>query len=230
MKKVTFHLTLILVSLSLTTINSFAQNSRSYVRNSITSWGSCRNVAITDTGGDIALNYNNQYSYSGIPTSLANAIKELHDESAYIDDIQLTENGNWLILYGNNGFRWSNIPSDLEYAMREFNNNQEVITSATFNDNGAWILISTEHIKASSSNIYDWIQDGMESYGQLWAAHITNDGLVLCFERGYKFLGNVPEKLKDALTSSSFDVYRIKFTRGGSYFFADKNGRYSYWM
>lgn len=220
----------LLICILATTINCFAQNSRDYVRNSITSWGTCRNVAITDTGGDIALNYNNQYAYSGIPTSLANAIKELHDESEFIDDIQLTENGNWLILYGNNGFQWSNIPSDLEDAMREFNNNEEVVTSATFNDRGDWILISTEHIKASTSNIYEWIQDGMESFGPLWAAHITNDGLVLCFENGYKYLGNVPDRLKDALHSSKYNVYRIKFTSGGSYFFADKDGRYTYWM
>lgn len=214
----------------LTSISCVAQNSRSYVKNSISSWGTCRNVAITDRGGDVALNYNNQYSYSGIPTSLANAIQKLHDDSEFIDDIQLTENGNWLILYGNNGFQWSNIPSDLESALREFNNNREVVTSATFNDNGDWILISTEHIRASTSNIYEWIQDGMNSYGQLWAAHITNDGLVLCFAGGYKFLENVSDRLRNALKSSSYNVYRIKFTSGGSYFFADKDGRYSYWM
>lgn len=207
-----------------------AQNSRDYIKNSIKSWGTCRNVAITDAGGDIALNYQNQYSYSGIPTGLANAIKKLHDDGAYIDDIQLTEAGNWLILYGNNGVKGSNIPNDLEAALREFNNNREVITSATFNDDGNWILISTEHIRASSSNVYEWIQDGMNSYGALWAAHITNDGLILCYESGYKFLGNVSDKLKQALQSTKYNVYRIKFTSSGSYFFADKDGHYSYWM
>lgn len=207
-----------------------AQNSRDYIKNSIKSWGVCRNVAITDTGGDIALNYRNQYSYSSIPTGLANAIKKLHDDSEFIDDIELTEAGNWLILYGNNGAKWSNIPDDLEDALKEFNNKKEVITSATFNDNGDWVVVTTEHIKASSTNVYDWIKEGMNSYGALWAAHITNDGLVLCFERGYKFLGNVSEKLKDALRDSKYNVYRIKFTSRGSYFFADKDGHFSYWM
>ncbi len=214
----------------LMTLNCYSQNSRDYVKKSISSWGVCRNVAITDTGGDIALNYSNQYSYSGIPRGLANAIKELHDDGEFIDDIQLTENGHWLILYGNNGFRWSNVPSDLEDALRDFNYKREVVTSVTFNDYGNWIIISTEHIRASSTDVYGWIEDGINSFGQLWAAHITNDGLVLCFEDGYKFMGNVSERLRNALKSAKFDVFRIKFTSRGSYFFADKDGRFSYWM
>lgn len=221
---------IIILSALVICVIASAQNSRDYIKNSMKSWGTCRNVAITDTGGDIALNYQNQYSYSGIPTGLANAIKSLHDKKEFIDDVQLTEAGNWLVLYGNNGVQWSNIPDDLEAALREFNNNREVITSATFNDNGNWILISTEHIRASSPNIYEWIQEGMDSYGALWAAHITNDGLVLCYEEGYKFLGNVSDKLKEALKSTRYNVYRIKFTSRGSYFFADKDGHYTYWM
>lgn len=47
---------------------------------------------------------------------------------------------------------------------------------------------------------------------------------------GYKFLGNVPQKLKDALKATKYDVYRIKFTKEGSYFFADQEGHYTFWM
>ena len=164
-----------------------AQNSRSYIRNKIAEWGSCRNVAITETGGDLALNWNNAYAGMGLPSSLSRALKELNDDGEFIDDVQLTEQGRWLILYGDNGFRWNNIPYSLERKLREFNQNGEVITSVTFNDNGAWIVISQEHISASNSEVNDWIKDGINSYGQLWAAHMTDDGLVLCYENGYKF-------------------------------------------
>lgn len=135
-----------------------------------------------------------------------------------------------MILYGNNGIRWSNIPYKLEQTLREYNEKGEVITSVTFNDLGNWIVVTTEHIRASDNSIDDWIKEGINSHGSLWAAHLTNDGLVLCFAGGYKFLGNVPNKLKEALKSSTFDVYRIKFTSNGSYFFADKDGHYSYYM
>lgn len=207
-----------------------AQGSRQYVKNAISSWGTCRNVAITDTGGDIALNYSNQYAYSGIPSDLSSAIKTLHDKGELIDDIQLTEGGRWLILIGNNGIQWNDIPYSLETKLREFNNKREVITSVTFNDYGDWIVITTEHVAASTDKIYDWIKDGMYDYGQLWAAHITGDGLALCYAEGYKFMGNVPYKLKEALKKSNNNIYRIKFTPQGSYFFADVEGRYSYYM
>lgn len=224
-----FYFAVIAATLTLQSQNAMAQSSRSYIRRTIEQWGSCRNVAITRTGGDLALNWNNAYAYSGIPSDLARAIDKLHDEGSLIDDVQLTENGRWLILINNNGFQWNNIPYSLECKIREYNNAGEVITSVAFNDDGMWIVIG-EHISASSNKIMDWIEDGMQRYGMLWAAHMTDDGLVLCYERGYKFLGNVPQTLKDRLNSTSMNVYRIKFLSDGAYFFADFSGHYHYYM
>lgn len=200
----------------------FAQ--RDYIKQVIGEWGNCRNVAISKYRGSVALSLNNAYACSGVPRGLANALKELHDEGEFIDDVQLTELGSWLILYGNNGFQWNDIPKSLENKMRSFNSNGEVITSVTFNDRGDWIIISTEHISSSSDNIYSYIKTCMEEYGALLAAHLTDTGLVLCFEEGFTFLGNVPVRLKNALKNADFDVYRIKFLDDGSYFFANKNG------
>lgn len=190
-----------------------------------------RNVAITDTGGDLALNGKNDYAYTaGIPQALADALEKYHDDDDYIDDVQLTEDGEWLILVGKNGCQWSNIPSKLESKLRQWNEAEETITSITFNDDGDWIAVSTDHVASSSTDMDDWIKEGIETHGQLWAAHLTNDACVLCFENGYKFLGNVPQKLKDALKATKYDVYRIKFTKEGSYFFADQEGHYTFWM
>lgn len=126
----------IMALMTVFTVSLFAQSrGRNYIKQNISEWGGCRNVAITDTGGDLALNGKN-----------------------------------------------------------------------------------------------DWIKEGIETHGQLWAAHLTNDACVLCFENGYKFLGNVPQKLKDALKATKYDVYRIKFTKEGSYFFADQEGHYTFWM
>lgn len=205
---------------------NYAPRDRSYIKRKIAEWGSCRNVAITSTQGDLALNDNNAWAGTALPQDLANQLNRLNRQGQFIDDVQLTESGRWLILYGDNGFVWEGIPSDLERKLREYNNAREVVTSATFNDKGDWILISTEHISASTSRIQYYIKDGIDRYGQLWAAHLTNDGLVLCFEKGYKFLGNVPEALKQELTVSKLNVYRIKFTSGGAYFFADRHGNY----
>lgn len=205
---------------------SHTPRDRSYIKRKIQEWGSCRNVAITSSQGDLALNENNAWAGTALPKDLTDRLNKLNREGKFIDDVQLTESGRWLVLFENNGFAWNYIPPALERKLREFNKAKEVVTSATFNDKGDWILISTEHVSASHSRIQEYLREGIESFGQLWAAHLTNDGLVLCFERGYKFLGNVPEALKQALDNSNLDVYRIKFTAGGAYFFADKYGNY----
>lgn len=206
-----------------------AQNSRAYIRDAIKGWGECRNVAITRTNGDIALYGRNGCARSNVPSELNDALTELNNQKELIDDIQLTEAGRWLILYGNNGIRWNDIPYSLERKLREFNDNREVITSVTFNDDGDWIVITTEHISASDSRLQDWLAEGLNTHGGLWAACITDDCLVAVFERGYKFLGNVPEDLRTALRETNLDVYRLKIA-GTAWFFADMNGRYRYNM
>lgn len=219
-------MTIVLLSFA---IPSFAQNNRSYIRDAIKGWGECRNVAITRTNGDLALYGKNGCARSGVPSDLNDAINELNSNGNYIDDIQLTERGKWLILIDDNGFQWNNIPYSLEQKIREYNNDGEQVTSVTFNDDGDWIIISTEHISASSTALQNWLADGLEDYGQLWAACITEDALVAVFENGYRFLGNVPEDLKTALKSTNLDVYRLKIA-GTAWFFADKNGKYRYNM
>lgn len=119
----------IMALMTVFTVSLFAQNSRgrNYIKQNISEWGGCRNVAITDTGGDLALNGKNDYAYTaGIPQALADALEKYHDDDDYIDD--------------------------------------------------------------------------------------------------------VPQKLKDALKATKYDVYRIKFTKEGSYFFADQEGHYTFWM
>ena len=171
----------------------------------------------------------NGWASSGCPQGLINALNELNEDKEYIDDVQLTERGSWVILYGDNGFRWSNVPYSLEEKMREFNNRGDVITSITFNDYGEWIIISTGYFAASSSELQQWIKEGYDKYGQVWAACITDDACVVVYESGYKFSGNVPQSLKDALQETTMDVYRLKIA-GTAWFFADKNGHFRYYM
>lgn len=206
-----------------------AQNSREFIRGKINSWGECKNVAITQYNGDLALYGRNGWAGSGLPNGLSNALNELNEDNELLDDVQLTENGNWLILFGNNGFRWSNIPYSLEQKIYEFNNRRDIVTSVTFNDDGDWIIISREYYSASSSWIQDWLKAGAEKFGVLWAACITSDAMVACYENGYKFYGNVPNDLRTALQETSMNVFRIKMA-GTAWFFSDNKGRYRYNM
>lgn len=209
---------------------AFAQNSRSVVKKQIDSWGCCRSVALTLTGGDLALAGRNACVCPNVPVRLALELDNLQDEDEFIKDVQLTENEKWLILYGDNGLVWDGIPCDLESELREYRARGEIVTSVAFNDVGDWIVISVDNICASSQEFTEWIEEGVEMYGQLWTAHMTDDGVILCFETGFRLQGNVPDKVREALNETTMDVHRVKFLSDGSFFIADKDGAYSYYM
>ena len=62
------------------------------------------------------------------------------------------------------------------------------------------------------------------------AGRVTNTGLVAVYENGYKFLGDVPDNLIEKLNETDLDVYRLKFLSDGSYFIADEEGNYVYFL
>ena len=215
----------------LSTAVSYAQPSdRSFIREQISNRGGCRNVAITCTNGDLMLYGRNGWAANYCPKALTDALNELSNNNEFIDDVQLTENGEWLILYGDNGLRWSNIPYRMEVQLRKYNADNEIITSAVFNDVGEWVIITDEHISASSDDVMDWLEGGIEKYGQLWTCCLTDDAAVAVYEGGYRFLGEVPESLKDTLNEVDFDVYRVKIA-GTAWFISDNSDEnYDYIM
>jgi len=117
----------------------------------------------------------------------------------------------------------------LEQKIREYNNNKEVVLSVSFNDYGNWCVISTEHFSCSDAKVQEWLREGMESFDGLLTVCITNDCIVAVYQGGYKFAGEVPDSLKQALRETSMDVYRLKIA-GDSWFIADKEGHYQYNM
>ena len=201
------------------------KKSRTDIASQIRTWGKCRLVAITESNGDVAINGGNGYTYNGIPSGLLKDIDEIRDKKEVIQDITLTERGEHVVIWGNNGIRLSNIPNGMYDALKNMNSSKETITSAVFNDNGDWIVISEEHYNASSQEILSLIQEGAKQYGHVYSACLTNEAMIIVYDKGYKFRGNVPESLRKALNEAKIDVYRIKIA-GDSWFFADKEGNY----
>lgn len=224
MKKLLF--TLLAVILSIT---GYAQRSREYIRQNIKEKGECRNVAITRYNGDLMLYGRNGWAATGCPDGLTDTLDELNDDNEFIRDVQLTDKGSWLVLYGDNGFVWNDIPYSLESKLRDWNDKGEEITSVTFNDSGDWILISKNYISASSSEIQDWIVGGMDKYGGVYATCLTENAAVVVYEEGYKFLGDVPDDLRERLRDVTWDVFFVKIA-GTAWFFSDGKSRYDYNM
>lgn len=230
MKRQLLKSVLLVLAMSLTATSVSAQRDRSYVKNAIKKWGSCKNVAITRTNGDVALHKRNDYAAGSVPVSLLNKLKQLHGRNNLIDDVQLTESGQWCVLFDDNGASWSdNIPSGLISKIREFNDNAYIVRSITFNDRNEWIIVSDEYFATSSTSLSNWLREGLKKWGKLWAVSISDDAAVAVYQNGFCYRGNVPEALKEALRSTSFDVYRLKVA-GTGWFFADMNENYRYHM
>ncbi len=221
-------LTIIALSVCLIPL-TIAQSSREYIKERIRYYNECKNVAITQTNGDLMLYGSNGWAGKGLPSGLSNALHELNNAHETIVDVQLTEYGEWIVLYGHNGFRWSSIPYGLEQTIRKWNSENERITSVSFNDVGDWIVISQNYIKCSDNDIQSWLGKLGDEYGLLYAVCLTDDALVACFQNGYGYLGNVPQSLRNALKSETRNVYYIKIS-GDSWFYADKYGSFKYFM
>lgn len=220
---------LLVAALAMTATEMNAQG-REPIRRAIQRWGGCKNVAITKTNGDVALNGKNNYVVSAVPQGLSDKLRELKRGNHLIDDVTLTENGKWVILWDTNDATWTtNAPSQLVEKIREYNDNGYVVRSITFNDRGEWAIVSDEYFSSSSTTLQNWLNDGRENYGKLWSVAIADDGAVAVYERGFRYRGNVPEDMKQALRETSYDVYRLKFA-GTSWFFADNEGNYRYNM
>lgn len=225
MKQTVRHL-LLLVALVVAAGASAQSASRDYLREQISRWNECRNVAITKTNGDVALygSAGSGYACKDVPPSLAKTLKKLHDENKFIDDVQLTESGKWIVLFGKNSIRYNGIPDDLKEAIKKAQKGRETITSVTFNDAGDWILITSEYVRSGSDAMQQWLSAGAQDLGMLYAACVTDDAVIAVFEEGYRYYGEVPTDLLDALRDSDIEVYRIKLA-GPSWFFADATGK-----
>jgi hypothetical protein len=223
MKKLLSILSVLFITLSV------SAQSREYIRNQISKHGECRNVAITKYNGDLMLYGQNGWASTGCPNDLTEALHELNEKREYITDVQLTDEGSWLIIYGDNGCRWNDIPYSLENKLTQWNNSGEEITSVSFNDDGDWIAICKRYVSSSDTDLQKWVVDGMEKYGAVWATCITDDAAVVVYEKGYRFLGNVPSDLKKKLDVVPFDVYRIKIA-GTAWFISDGVREYDYNM
>ena len=206
-----------------------AQTSREFIKQNISDNNECESVAITQNNGNAMIYGRNGWATQGCPFNFTDALRVLNEENHQIQDIHLTEQGRWIILFENNGMEWNNIYDALLLNMQQYNHQAEHITTGTCNDQGDWILVTTNRITASSDELLEWLGEGMDIYGALWTACITDDAAVAVFEHGFRFYGNVPADLIEALRACSHDVYTIKIA-GNDWFFRCTDGYWKYSM
>ena len=202
---------------------------RGYVRDKITEWGACRNVAITEKCGNIVINGQNDWAAWGTPPELETTLHELKKENPdyYLKDVHISEEGNWIILYDKNSYKCSGVPGLMRKYLDNCQTKDEEVTSVTFNEEYEWIITTTNRPIVSHKEIAAWLQEGADRYGALLTTSITDRGWVACFEHGFKLSGDLPSGLKNRIADYRYNIYRVKFA-GDAFFFADKEGHYGY--
>ena len=206
-------------------------NSRKYIRDRIAGWNSCRLVALTTNGGNVAIAGDNGWAICGsFPTELRDALRRVSNDGCRITDVCLTDEGKWVILLGEEGFLSNDLPEKMYNMLSRYHRNLETLISATLNDKGDWVVISDSHYGTSSNEIRSWLRVGVSKYGRPWSVSITNEAKVAVFERGYSFSGNYPRGVREAINQSQFDARVIKIADDNSWFFADETGNFRYSM
>lgn len=207
---------------------SIAQSSRQYIKDQINDWGTCKNVAITQKSGNLAIYDYNGWAGGGFPENLVDKLTQINKANQELDDVQITNTGKWIVLYDNNKIAWNNIAKGLQNKITEYTTNKSTILNVSFNDKNDWIIFTDTQVAASSQKIMDNINNGRERYGEIVWSHFSSKGLALVFENGFLFYGNVPEQLKTAVSSTKIDVKKLKFLDTGAYFITNNKGAYQY--
>ena len=206
-------------------------NGREYIRECIAGWNSCRLVAITKNGGNVAVAGKNSCAACGAyPKKLWDALYELSNDGHRITDVCLTDKGKWVVLFGKNGYRSNGLPEDMLNKLSRFHTDKETLLSATVNDKGEWVVISDKHFSAYPTEINNRLKDMMYKYGNICSVSITDDAGVAIFDRGYYWWGNYPEDLRKSIKESDFNPSVIRMA-GDSWFYANESGKdFNYWM
>lgn len=198
----------------------------SYIRTRIRSHG-CRTVAITQNNADVMLYGDYGWAGAGIPKRMYDILHNKNESHEYIMDVNITEKGAWsIICKAGKDVAWEGIPTSLKITLGKWVQNGQYINSIAFDDLGHWAVVGmSTHFEASDKDIQTWLEEGEVQYGALRSVHMTNDAMVAVYSNGYKFSGNVPQKLRAVLKDETADVYTVKFA-GSAWFYADSWGTY----
>jgi hypothetical protein len=200
---------------------------RSELRATVEEWGNCRIMAFSEKRGAVAIRGNNTSAYTrDIPAGLRELLRELSGSDQRIDDVVIRDDGSWLVVHGGS-VTARGMPRDLIERLQERAAQGSSFRSITVNNNGAWIVVSGTGYMASDTRLIEYLQEGSQRLGSPYSAHLTDRGMVICYERGYTWLGRVPPDLKEKVTRSNVDTFRVAFLESGAWFFADDTGTFA---
>ena len=202
----------------------YAQD-RSHIKNDISRWGRCLNVALTQTRGNVAMD-GTRASWANIPNELHTELQGQVNRGSRIWDVHITESGAWVMVTSTTVISSRGVPTEFQNTHMRMSREGNNVLAASFNCHGQWIIIG-ERTWSSSNAEFAWIQSGANQHGNPVSACFTNEGLVVVFQRGIIGAGTYPAGMWAAARDYGGGV--AKFA-GNSWFVADRNGSFSFSM
>lgn len=198
------------------------------ITKSIKEWDECKTGAITETGAGVAIYSTNGYSYTGIPTQMADKIKELNKNNKIINDVALSGSTWWCVIYDKNIY-YGVIPDKLKEKLDLYYKDGEEIMSVSINSTGDFTLVTDKHITASNDTDYQNMLKAKEKFGHIYSACTTPKGLVVCCENGC-FYSNIPTNVEQKIKEVSFIPKVVKFTDSGTMLITDGEKKNHFYM
>ena len=196
------------------------------IRETIKKWGICRLASFTDKGQGIVIRGHNEFVYTpNIPDGMKRVLESLKENPyAYIAEIGITEY-YWFVIYKDSswhgkGYVPDRFKKDLNYLFQT----NVLIRSITMNDNGDYIVVTNKNHIATRYKDQEMIRNA--GCGRILSAHITNDGALMQFERGFKGYcvpTEINSKLEEITKELESNLQLMRFTDGGLYLFANED-------
>lgn len=195
---------------------------------SMKEWGECKTGAIDETGSGVVIYGTNGYSFTGIPTSMSDKIKELNKNKKVIKDVALSGDSWWIIVYEKNSW-YGVVPGSMKSTLEEYVGNGEEIWSVSVNSGGHFTIITDKHFHASHSSDKDVLTKAHDKYGLIYSACTTPKGLVVCCEKGC-YYSNIPTNVETKIKGLSFIPKVVKFTDSGTMLITDGEKKEAHYM
>lgn len=226
MKKRFLHLIIILV-LSCTSIQ--AQNiSVNCIRDAINGWQSLRGVALGEACGNLAWYGHNGYSYQDLRQNIIDVLLNIYKQQQRIDYISIANNGNYVFVH-NNGGCWSALGSQDFYNALNDLLNSGGLRSATVNSSNQYFIVGKNgSIRTNVDNWRNFYNTEKQRLGNIKTAWCNDYAIVICFERGYSYYGQMPISVRNDLNGLDWAPDVIQFEKNGNVVAAQENGRYFY--
>lgn len=200
---------------------------RNQLRKAINEWGQCNNGSLSIEHGGVAICGSNGYFTSAsVDDRIKSKLKSINSARQTINDINITEQGYFIIVYDDDQW-YGALPSTVSSKLNTISSGT-TFKSISFTDGGKYAILTSSRFYSNESAYQEFYDDHKYDYGTLYSVNICGNGAVFCYSDGVRFVGSIPEKVKNGFDKFSGTAKFVKFNSHGDYLICSSSGGYSY--